>query len=265
MSVLIFSCYAQEIKIKLINGYSDQPITDFKLNFVNRDGEVVDSQVSDENGIIEHKLKEPVRAWEDSELPYFKTFPLKISSQFSDKTFIHYFYPTMEAEKRIMQWEKNHPGRRVPDFSLLDDVEIEVTEKETTGEGERLDGGIPEEVIEVEEDTTKVVESEKVIVDYPDKEASFPKGVDKMKKFLAHNIQYPEISMEMGDQGKVFVQFVVEKNGLISQVKVLRGVSSAIDAETIRVVRSMPEWSPAESKGEVVRARCRIPINFILQ
>lgn len=103
------------------------------------------------------------------------------------------------------------------------------------------------------------------IVDYPDKEAGFPGGAAAMKQFLADNIKFPEIAMELGDQGRVFIEFVVNKDGSIEQVKVLRGVSREIDTEARRVVRSMPRWAPAEANGEPVRARCRIPINFILQ
>lgn len=103
------------------------------------------------------------------------------------------------------------------------------------------------------------------IVDYPDQEAVFPGGMAAMKKFLADNVKYPEVSMEMGDQGKVFVEFVVDKDGSITQVKVLRGVSREIDAEARRVVRTMPNWAPGEANGEPVRTRCRIPINFTLQ
>lgn len=103
------------------------------------------------------------------------------------------------------------------------------------------------------------------IVDYPDKEATFPGGPAAMKKFLADHIKYPEIAMELGDQGRAFIEFVVNKDGTIEQVKILRGVSKEIDREAKRVVHSMPKWTPAETGGENVRARCRIPINFILQ
>lgn len=255
--LLTCSCMAEKIEIQLINGYSDEPIADFKLNFVNKDGELVDSQTSDENGFVTHKLKETVRVVEDKKMKYFKTFPLSISGQFSDKLIVHYFYPTKTAEHLILQWEKNNPGKHVPDFSLLDDVKIESASED--------EDKVPEEVVVEEEKDMLDEEEPKKVVDYPDQEATFPGGVSGMKKFLANNILYPEISMELGDQGKVFVEFIVEKNGLISQVKVLRGVSSEIDAESIRVVRSMPVWSPAESAGEVVRARCRIPINYILR
>lgn len=103
------------------------------------------------------------------------------------------------------------------------------------------------------------------IVDYPDQEAVFPGGMAAMQKFLAENVKYPEVSMEMGDQGKVFVEFVVDRDGSITQVKVLRGVSREIDTEARRVVRTMPKWAPGEANGEPVRTRCRIPINFTLQ
>lgn len=103
------------------------------------------------------------------------------------------------------------------------------------------------------------------IVDYPDKEATFPGGMVEMTKFLASNIKFPEIAMEMGDQGRVFVEFVVNRDGSIERVKVIRGVSREIDAEARRVVRSMPKWTPAEAKGEPVRTVCRIPLNFVLQ
>ena len=103
------------------------------------------------------------------------------------------------------------------------------------------------------------------IVDYPDKEAGFPGGAAAMKQFLNDNIKYPDIAIEMGDQGRVFVQFVVEKDGTIRDVQVIRGVSKEIDKEAKRVVRSMPKWEPGEVRGESVPTRCRIPINFQLQ
>lgn len=103
------------------------------------------------------------------------------------------------------------------------------------------------------------------IVDYPDVEAQFPGGAAAMKQYLAENIQYPEMAIEMGDQGKVFVEFVVNADGSLQNVKILKGVSNEIDREAKRVVKSMPKWTPAEQKGEAVRARCRIPISFIIR
>lgn len=103
------------------------------------------------------------------------------------------------------------------------------------------------------------------IVDFPDIEAKFPGGPDRMKRYLAKNIRYPETAMELGDQGKVYVEFVVEKDGSLSNVHVVRGVSKEIDKESVRVISNMPNWKPAINNNEYVRARCRVPINFILQ
>lgn len=136
----------------------------------------------------------------------------------------------------------------------------DIVEEESKDEDEQVVVETPPMDIEVDEP-----EPEAPIVDYPDQEAEFPGGMAAMKQYLADNIKYPEIAMEMGDQGKVFVEFVVEKDGSITQIKILRGVSKEIDREAKRVVSGMPKWAPAESKGESVRARCRVPINFILQ
>lgn len=109
----------------------------------------------------------------------------------------------------------------------------------------------------------KMSESD-AIIEIPDEESQYPGGVKKMKTYLARNIQYPEVAMQNGDQGKVFVEFVVEKDGSLSNVKVLRGVSKEIDAEAIRVIEAMPKWTPAVHKKKYVRSRARLPINFIL-
>lgn len=103
------------------------------------------------------------------------------------------------------------------------------------------------------------------IVDFPDVEAEFPGGAAEMKRYLSENIDYPEIAIQMGDMGKVYVEFVVERDGSISNIKVLKGVSKELDREAKRVVRSFPAWKPGEKDGEAVRSPCRIPINFIIR
>jgi protein TonB len=102
------------------------------------------------------------------------------------------------------------------------------------------------------------------IVEYPDVEGEFPGGAKGMKKFLAKNINYPEKAMINGERGRVFVQFTIEKDGSLSDIEVLKRLTKEIDAEAIRVISTMPKWTPAIFKGEYVRAKARIPINFIL-
>ncbi|PWL27291.1 MAG: hypothetical protein DCO96_11120 [Fluviicola sp. XM-24bin1] len=102
------------------------------------------------------------------------------------------------------------------------------------------------------------------IIDFPDVEASFPGGAAALQSYIVNNIQYPETSIDMDEQGKVYLSFVVGADGTISQVKVERGVSKDLDREAKRVVRSMPKWVPGEAGGKKVATRCRLPIVFTL-
>jgi len=102
------------------------------------------------------------------------------------------------------------------------------------------------------------------IIDFPDVEASFPGGAAALQKWIGENIQYPQTSIEMNEQGKVYLSFVVETDGSISNIAIERGVSSDLDKEAKRVVRKMPNWEAGEAKGKKARTRCRLPINFTL-
>jgi protein TonB len=102
------------------------------------------------------------------------------------------------------------------------------------------------------------------IFDVVEEEPSFPGGEEAMQKFIKANIKYPEMSIQMGDQGKVFVRFVVEKDGSISNVTIARGVTPELDKEAMRVVKSMPNWSPGKQRGRPVRTNVVIPIVFKL-
>lgn len=146
-----------------------------------------------------------------------------------------------------------------PDITPPPSEEIDVTESKD--EDEKIVVETPPIDLKIEAEP----EPDAPIVEYPDQEASFPGGLAAMRQFLGNNIVYPEIAKELGDQGKVFMEFVVEKDGSITNVKIIRGVSKEIDREAKRVVALMPKWVPAENKGESARTRIRIPISFILQ
>lgn len=85
-----------------------------------------------------------------------------------------------------------------------------------------------------------------------------------MASYLQTNVTYPESAMKNNEIGKVFVSFVVEKDGSIQNVKVEKGVSSILDAEAMRVVRNMPKWIPAMKDGKEVRTALTLPIVFHL-
>ena len=92
----------------------------------------------------------------------------------------------------------------------------------------------------------------------------FPGGEQAMYKFIINHIEYPVVSRENGIQGKVYIRFVIEKDGSITDVKTARGVSSELDKEAIRVIKMMPKWKPATQSGKPVRVTFTLPINFKL-
>jgi protein TonB len=83
--------------------------------------------------------------------------------------------------------------------------------------------------------------------------------------YLISQIKYPEEAKELGIQGKVFVTFIVEKDGSITDVKILRGIGGGCDEEAIRVIKSMPNWSPGKQSGNAVRVQFNLPVKFTLQ
>ena len=96
----------------------------------------------------------------------------------------------------------------------------------------------------------------------PDTPATFPGGEFKMMEYLRDNLIYPEPAREKGIEGKVYVQFVVEEDGSITNVKIMRSVNKWLDAEAFRVIKSMPKWNPGTQNGEPVSTTMMLPINF---
>lgn len=93
----------------------------------------------------------------------------------------------------------------------------------------------------------------------------FPGGMAECMKWLGKNINYPTEAKEKGTQGRVIIQFVVEKDGSITEAKVARGVDPLLDAEALRVINSSPKWKPGKQGGQPVRVKYTIPVAFKLQ
>jgi len=106
---------------------------------------------------------------------------------------------------------------------------------------------------------------EAVIFIAPEEKPEFPGGDAALLNFLSQNIKYPAIAAENGVNGRVTVNFVVNKDGSISDAKILRGVDQALDKEALRVIYSMPKWKPGKQSGKPVRVSFSVPINFVLQ
>ena len=109
----------------------------------------------------------------------------------------------------------------------------------------------------------EIVEAEifKVVEVMPE----FPGGAAKMMEYIQKNMKYPMMARESDIQGRVFVNFVVEPDGSISNVAVLRGIGGGCDEEAVRVVQSMPKWNPGKQRGTAVRCAFTVPIIFKLQ
>lgn len=107
---------------------------------------------------------------------------------------------------------------------------------------------------------------EQTIFEVVENMPEFPNGgMAGLMQYLSKNIKYPTIAQENGTQGRVTVQFVVNKDGSIVDAKVLRGVDPYLDKEAIRVISSMPKWKPGMQRGKAVRVKYTVPVMFRLQ
>lgn len=114
---------------------------------------------------------------------------------------------------------------------------------------------------EVKENTTTTEETFMVVEQMPE----FPGGIDKLMSFLNSNIRYPKTAYDKNIQGRVVVQFVVEKDGTPTEFKVMRSVDPDLDNEALRVLSEMPKWKPGMQKGQAVRVKYTVPVSFKLQ
>lgn len=102
------------------------------------------------------------------------------------------------------------------------------------------------------------------IYDAPEVMPEYPGGMQAMMNFIGENVKYPEDAKEKNISGKVFVSFVVEKDGSVSEAKVVKGVCESIDNEALRVVNAMPKWTPGKMDGKNVRVKYTLPFTFKL-
>ena len=131
------------------------------------------------------------------------------------------------------------------EVEIENEVEIEETETDE------------EEMIEIEEDDEEFF---MVVENMPE----FPGGDLGLMKFIQKNVRYPAIAKEYNITGKVYVSFIVDKQGNVTNVKIVRGVDKNLDAEAVRVVSSLPKYKPGKQRGKPVRVMFTIPINFTL-
>jgi len=138
-----------------------------------------------------------------------------------------------------------------------DDVELE---EELEMDDTEADEETEVEEVEVEEEESDEVFQFAVIEDKPE----FPGGMGKLMQYLGKNTKFPQIAKENDIQGRVFVQFVIDKQGKVTDVQIARGVDPYLDKEALRVVKSMPNWKPGKQRGKAVKVSYIVPINFKL-
>ncbi len=124
---------------------------------------------------------------------------------------------------------------------------------------------VQEQVVVKEPEPEKAKPKEDEIFVAVEQQAEFPGGQGALMKFLSNNIRYPESAQQNDIQGRVIVKFVVEKDGSIGNVTVVKGVDRDLDREAIRVVKKMPRWQPGKNNGVAVRSYFNLPVTFRLQ
>ena len=177
-------------------------------------------------------------------------------------------FATIDEELDIQQTTQETPPPPPPapapqEVEVLnvveDDVEtesIEITAEEST---EEVVIAAPVEAPEEEEE-------EEVIFVVVESMPEVPGGQQALFKYLSENVKYPVIAQENGIQGRVICQFVVNKDGSIVDVEVVRsGGDPSLDKEAVRVIKSMPKWKPGKQRGKAVRVKYTVPVNFKLQ
>lgn len=175
-----------------------------------------------------------------------------------------------EVEEQIIQTDivepPPPPPPEVPEVTTL----INVVDDEQKIENEFVvNAEVTEETKNVEIVQVKVEEEEEVkeeeIFTVVEEEPKFPGGMEALYKYLGQNIKYPQLARENGITGKVYVTFVVEKDGSIANPRILRDIGGGCGAEAIRVVKAMPKWSPGKQRGKAVRVQFNLPVNFNLK
>lgn len=111
----------------------------------------------------------------------------------------------------------------------------------------------------------ELLDSDEQVFFIVDDMPEFPGGEEALRKHIGNAVKYPVVAQENGIQGKVYVSFVVSKDGSVANAKIARGVDPSLDAEALRVVNGLPKWEPGKQRGKAVNVSYTVPINFALQ
>lgn len=173
----------------------------------------------------------------------------------------------MEEVENTEQEEEPEPPQEQPQEQQVieelvvveDDVKVEDFVIDAEDDADKHQAEIVPVVIE-EEETTVEEEIFQVVEEDPE----FPGGMDALYKYLGESLKYPPMAKENNIEGRVYVTFVVEKDGSISNARILRDIGGGCGQEAIRVVKAMPKWKPGKQRGKGVRVQFNLPVTFKL-
>ena len=111
----------------------------------------------------------------------------------------------------------------------------------------------------------KKMEENLEVFDIVEKMPVFPGGQTALVQYIASHLKYPTVAQENGIQGRVLVSFVVGEDGYVEDVQVIKGVEPMLDKEAVRVIQSLPRWTPGNQQGKPVRVKYTVPVTFALQ
>lgn len=187
----------------------------------------------------------------------------------NNSTVEYYVESTKQEEPEIIKPETptDNQTQQESTTTLISEVSEDIIVTESSDEVVKSDAAINGLTIK-HGDFNIIIEKKEVeaeFIEIPDIDAEFMNGYMEMVRYIQGNIEYPEDAIALGIEGKVHVEFVVQKDGTITNVKIAKGVHRSLDREAARIVRSFPKWIPAEHAGRIVASRVIVPIDFKLK
>ena len=203
--------------------------------------------------IVEKKEKPKVEKKPEIKIPEQQKMPEKVASS------VKFTEPVIKKDNQVKE------DNQLKQQEDLNETTTKIGALDVKGNDE---GGevLKVEMAEIEQPKPEPKkEEDNKVFDVVEQQPAFPGGQGALLQWLSQNIHYPAVAEENGIQGRVVVSFVVEKDGSISNVQVVRGVDPSLDKEAARVVKAMPKWTPGKQNGQAVRVKYNVPVTFKLQ
>ena len=175
-----------------------------------------------------------------------------------------------EQEEIVIQTQQEELPPPPPPEAPEVTTEFEVVEDEAEIKNELVvNAEVTDDTKNIEITPVKIEEEEEEeetqIFTVVENDPEFPGGMEALYKFLRDNIKYPQLARDNNITGRVYVTFVVERDGSIANPRVLKDIGGGCGAEAVRVVKSMPKWTPGKQRGKAVRVQFNLPVSFNLQ